>query len=204
MASETPLSLILQLLLAPSLLSPQPKPVPSLTSSVAVACHLAVLLHLCFPSAFQVIGAPRERMKERGGERVLRVVPVGSMNQREAGGAMEELDLLPELLPQPVSLWEYRGCECRFLVRPVPLALPATPASFPACASLHQALTSSPSRRPGTASFLIRQTLGSVLPANTSGGYSVPSSEFRRGNGQVGCKLVGEAAQAQAPVSPPH
>lgn len=90
---------------------------------------------------------------------MLGVVPVGSMNQREAGGAMEELDL-PELLPQPVSVWEYRGCEHQFLVRPMLLSLPAPPASSPARASLCQALTSSPSRCPEMASLLIRGNTG--------------------------------------------
>lgn len=159
MASMTPLSLTLQLLLAPSLPLPRPQPTSSLTLSGAVASHLAILLQPLYPQCLPVTGALWGKTKERRWEDVLGVVPVGSMNQREAGGAMEELDL-PELLPQPVSVWEYRGCEHQFLVRPMLLSLPAPPASSPARASLCQALTSSPSRCPEMASLLIRGNTG--------------------------------------------
>lgn len=87
------------------------------------------------------------------------VIPVGSMSQREAAGGVAELDL-PELLPQPGSLWEYRGCKRLLLVRPVALSLPAPPTSCPPHASLCLVLTSSFSRHPEMVSFLLKSTTG--------------------------------------------
>ena len=90
---------------------------------------------------------------------MLGVVPVGPMNQREVGGEVEELDV-PEFLPQPVSVWEYRGCERQFLGKPTFLRLPAPPASFPPRVNFCQALTSAPSQCPEMAPFLIRSDTG--------------------------------------------
>lgn len=163
----TPLSLPLQLPLTPSLPSPWPQPTLPLTSSAQrpPPGRLASALECPVPAR------PWCPMGEDRGAEVgvcAGVIPVGSMSQREAGGGVAELDL-PELLPQPVSLWEYRGCKRLLLVRPVLLSLSARPvllslsappASCPPHATLCLALTSSLSRHPEIASFLLRSDTG--------------------------------------------